>query len=86
MHEIKTQHILHDFCINYCELRQNKPKVESHFEIPRRERLSGADNNNNNISFASQNLISDSSSNLDPDPKPGPVSENDSPQRIVTFA
>ena len=52
---------LRDFCIKYCELRQNKPKVERQFEIPRRERFSGADNNN--ISFASQNLIGSASSN-----------------------
>jgi hypothetical protein len=75
-------HILRDFCIKYCELWQNKPKNERHFEIPRRERLSEADNNN--MSFASQNLISNASSNLDLDPKPEPVSENDSVQRIVT--
>ena len=49
-------HILRDLCIKYCELWQNKPKNERHFEIPRRERLSEADNNN--MSFASQNLIS----------------------------
>ena len=49
-------HILRDFLIKYCELWQNKPKNERHFEIPRRERLSEADNNN--MSFASQNLIS----------------------------
>ena len=74
-------HILRDFCIKYCELWQNKPKNERHFEIPRRERLSEADNNN--MSFASQNLISNASSNLDLDPKPEPVSENDKVQRIV---